>query len=44
MNNRFSRFVTLTDRFKGGGVEATITLKSDQKEIFERDPELLSYA
>ncbi|GJS15666.1 vinorine synthase-like protein [Tanacetum coccineum] len=44
MNNRFSRFVTLTDTFKGGGVEATITLKSDQKEIFERDPELLSYA
>ncbi|GJY63034.1 vinorine synthase-like protein [Tanacetum coccineum] len=44
MNNGFSRLVALTDTFKGGGVEATITLKSDEMEIFERDPELLSYA
>nr|GEX50740.1 vinorine synthase-like [Tanacetum cinerariifolium] len=44
MNNGFARLVALTDTCKGGGVEATITLKSDEMEIFERDPELLSYA
>uniref|UniRef100_UPI001CB97FA1 vinorine synthase-like n=1 Tax=Erigeron canadensis TaxID=72917 RepID=UPI001CB97FA1 len=45
MNAGFSRIVALNDTSKGdGSVEATITLKSDEMEIFERDPELLSYA
>ncbi|PWA63627.1 Chloramphenicol acetyltransferase-like domain-containing protein [Artemisia annua] len=44
MNAGFSRIVALNDTLKGRGVEAAVTLKSDEMEIFERDPELLSYA
>jgi len=44
MNAGFARFVALNDTLKGGGVEAIVTLSPDEMEIFERDPELLSYA
>lgn len=37
-------FVVLSDTLKGGGVEATVSLSPDEMEVFERDPELLSYA
>ncbi|GJQ91493.1 vinorine synthase-like protein [Tanacetum coccineum] len=40
----FSRIVALNDTLKAGSVEATVTLKSDEMEIFEHDHELLSYA
>ncbi|XP_076882771.1 epi-neemfruitin B 7-O-acetyltransferse L7AT-like [Bidens hawaiensis] len=44
MNAGFARFLTLNDTLKGGGVEAIVTLAPDEMEIFECDPELLSYA
>ncbi|PWA51416.1 Chloramphenicol acetyltransferase-like domain-containing protein [Artemisia annua] len=44
MNAGFSRIVALNDTLKAGSVEATVTLKSDEMEIFEHDHELLSYA
>nr|GEX73033.1 vinorine synthase-like [Tanacetum cinerariifolium] len=40
----FSRIVALNDTLKAGSVEATVTLKSDEMEIFGHDHELLSYA
>lgn len=44
MNAGFTRIVALNDTLKGGGVEATVTLTSNEMEIFETDNELLSYA
>ncbi|GJQ91495.1 putative vinorine synthase [Tanacetum coccineum] len=44
MNAGFSRIVALNDTLKAGSVEATLTLKCDEMEIFEHDHELLSYA
>nr|GEU72879.1 vinorine synthase-like [Tanacetum cinerariifolium] len=44
INPGFSRIVTLNDTLKAGSVEATVTLKFDEMEIFEHDHELLSYA
>ncbi|XP_071718287.1 limonoid 7-O-acetyltransferse-like [Rutidosis leptorrhynchoides] len=35
---------SLNDTIKGGGVEAVITLSSQEMEIFERDSEIMSYA
>lgn len=43
MNAGFTRFLSLNDTLKGGGVEATVTLSPDEMEIFESDHELLSY-
>ncbi|GKB11049.1 stemmadenine O-acetyltransferase [Tanacetum coccineum] len=34
----------LHETLKGGGVEARVTMSPDEMDIFERDPELLSYA
>ncbi|KAJ0510226.1 putative vinorine synthase [Helianthus annuus] len=44
MNAGFDRFLALNETLKGGGVEAIVTLSLEEMEIFERDPELLSYA
>ncbi|PWA71359.1 transferase, Chloramphenicol acetyltransferase-like domain protein [Artemisia annua] len=39
-----SGVVTLTDVTNGGGVEAIVSLSCEEMEIFELDPEILSYA
>ncbi|KAI7756991.1 hypothetical protein M8C21_002978 [Ambrosia artemisiifolia] len=44
MNPGLDRFLTLNEMPKGGGVEAIVTLSPEEMEIFEHDPELLSYA
>ncbi|XP_076942860.1 17,18-epoxy-17-hydroxycur-19-ene N-malonyltransferase-like [Bidens hawaiensis] len=44
MNAGFTRIVALNDTLKRGGVEATVTLTSNEMEVFETDNELLSYA
>ncbi|GJR19370.1 vinorine synthase-like protein [Tanacetum coccineum] len=44
MNAGLCRFLHLNDMLKGGGVEAIVTLSPEEMEIFERDPELLSFA
>ncbi|KAI3700463.1 hypothetical protein L2E82_45093 [Cichorium intybus] len=44
MNPGCSRIVSLNDVKKGGGVEAIVSLSQEEMEIFERDPEVLSYA
>ncbi|KAJ0610619.1 putative alcohol O-acetyltransferase [Helianthus annuus] len=43
-NNGMARYMFLNDTLKGGGVEAIVTLSPEEMEIFEHDPELLSYA
>ncbi|MFS7905068.1 putative vinorine synthase [Helianthus anomalus] len=43
-NNGVARYMFLNDTLKGDGVEAIVTLSPEEMEIFERDPELLSYA
>ena len=43
-NAGLCRFLHLNDVLKGGGVEAIVTLSPEEMEIFERDPELLSFA
>lgn len=44
MNPGNTSFICLNDVIKGGGVEAIVTLSSQEMEIFERDSEILSYA
>ncbi|CAH1412487.1 unnamed protein product [Lactuca virosa] len=44
MNPGCSRIVSLNEVKKGGGVEAVVSLSSEEMEIFECDPEVLSYA
>ncbi|GJU76100.1 RNA-directed DNA polymerase, eukaryota, reverse transcriptase zinc-binding domain protein [Tanacetum coccineum] len=43
MNAGLCRLLHLNDTLKGGGVEAIVTLSPEEMEIFERDPELLSF-
>ncbi|PWA42578.1 transferase, Chloramphenicol acetyltransferase-like domain protein [Artemisia annua] len=44
MNAGFTKTVSLHETLKGGGVEARVTMSPDEMDIFECDPELLSYA
>ncbi|XP_076924926.1 limonoid 7-O-acetyltransferse-like [Bidens hawaiensis] len=44
MNHGIVRRVALNETLKGSGVEAIVTLSPDEMEIFECNPELLSYA
>ncbi|KAL9992840.1 putative vinorine synthase [Helianthus debilis subsp. tardiflorus] len=44
MNPGGRRLVSLNDTLKSGGVEATITLSSEEMEIFKNHEELLTYA
>ncbi|KAJ0735149.1 putative vinorine synthase [Helianthus annuus] len=44
MNAGLARLVHLNETLKGDGVEAIVTLSPNEMEIFEHDPEVLSYA
>ncbi|KAM0064868.1 putative vinorine synthase [Helianthus debilis subsp. tardiflorus] len=44
MNAGLARLVDLNETLKGNGVEAIVTLSPKEMEIFEHDPEVLSYA